>query len=573
MRRFKRLISRIFTGTTSWVGQIIASSIILAILIFIVVNFYIFSSIVNLDSFFYAFLLLSLLTDGLFTFSHLHRRRRAARKTSFNPQKLTVVIACYNGADVIEETIRNAAVHVPLDQIIVVSDASTDNTAEVVRATGARLIINQKNKQKVGSINAAMSYVKTPYVLILDDDTHIGKTFIPTSLLDDGYTAVAFNVMPITEKSLINELQRLEYRNSMQVGKHMRASAGAIGNVSGAIGLYRTKDLLRQVRLHSGQFAGEDEQRTLLAHMYGQGKGITYTDSLVLTKAPDTWRDLFKQRAFSWSASVPELFLLYWRVLFTPRFHYLLKAEKAYLIYIYLTDPLRILFLWTLIEQPQHMLITYGFYLLLNIIMWVRLGCKDSLRSVILMPIYALGLSICRFIGYFYWLKIKTIYLSRKLHRGAPDRKLLLEYALIFAVIISSWTVSVLHFRNEMHLFYAINTDTLTSNADAFNYTPTVSAAQMAAAASVNSPDGVAVFIEQGDSLRAVAHKAIDNYALLQPNVLSGVTDAQRYTMDMWLAGKLPADVIYQPNIAISVSKSTIAQAIATGKQGEVQPQ
>jgi len=542
------------------------SAVILGTLLFIVFNFYIFSSVVNLNSFFYAFLLLSLLTDGFFVLIHLPRRtNRGKQHTSFTKKKLSIVIASYNGADVIAETIKGARAHVPLENIIVVSDASTDKTAEIARKLGVRVIVNEKNLHKVSSINVGLGLVKTPYVLIMDDDTLIGDTFIPTSLLDDGYTAVAFNVMPVKENSLINDLQRFEYRTTMQVGKHMRAATGAIGNISGAIGLYRTVDLVRQIKLHSGQFAGEDEQRTLLAHMYGEGKGITYTDSLVLTKAPATYRDLFRQRAFSWSLSVPELFILYWRVLLSPRFHYLLKAEKAYLIYIYLTEPLRILFLWSLFIKPQHLVYTYGFYVLLNFLIWLRLGRKDSLRTIIMSPLYTLGLTVCRFIGYFYWLKIKTNYLWRKLHRNASDRALLFEYALVFMIIVGSWVISIQHFRSDMHLFYKIRNDNLTSNDSAFNYDSSSSMGSLIAS-TPSTTDGITVLVEQGDSTRAIAHKAVDKY--IAENLSMQPNDDERWRVDLFIASRLPTLGQWQPNLTMQIPKSVVVDALALYNKG-----
>src|SRR6202007_1364109 len=110
--------------------------------------------------------------------------------------------------------------------------------------------------------------------------------------------AVAFNVLPIRSETLINELQQFEYRQSMQLGKNVRAADGSIGNISGAIGLFKTADLIKQVTRHSGQFAGEDEQRTLLVHLFSEGKGITYTDTTVNTEAPATWLSLYRQRAY-----------------------------------------------------------------------------------------------------------------------------------------------------------------------------------------------------------------------------------------------------------------------------------
>lgn len=556
-----KVIARVFTKLVSWVHQVLASTVIVAILIFIVLNFYIFSSIVNLNTFFYAFLVLSLLTDGLFILSHLPRRTKPDKDgLAFTAKKLTVVIACKNGAEVIAETIKGAAVHVPPNQIIVVSDGSTDATAQIARDCGVQVIENKVNLHKVRSINLAMESVTTPYVLILDDDTLIGKTFIPTSLLDDGYTAVAFNVMPTKVRTLINELQQFEYRSTMQMSKHLRAKTGAIGNVSGAIGLYRSADLRRQIKLHSGQFAGEDEQRTLLAHMYGEGKGITYTDSLVETIAPATWLDLLKQRAFSWSLALPEQLVLYIRVILSPRYHYLLKAEKAYLVYVYLTEPLRILFFWALVLRPQHMAIAYVFYVALNFVVWLRLGRKDSFKAVLLSPIYALLLTACRMVGYFYWIKVKTKYLANRLHRHASERSLILEYTFTFAVIIASWAISLNHFRSEMHLFNKIRTDNLTDNEQAFNYTSTTSPVTSTIANTPVSGESITVLIESGDTPRALAHKALDKYIATE-NVI--VPDAQRWAVDMQVAANLPQSVTLQTNTALQVPKSTVTQAIA----------
>jgi glycosyltransferase involved in cell wall biosynthesis len=559
-----RLLKNAVVKTGYWIHQMFASSIIFAILIFIIVNFYVFSSIVNLNTFFFAFLLLSLLTDGFFILTHLPRRTKAQTNLSFSPKKLSVVIACYNGEDVIAETIKQAAKHVPKKQIIVVSDASTDRTNEIVKASGATLIVNKVNLNKVASVNVGIEAAKTPYVLILDDDTLIGDTFIPTSLLDDGYAGVAFNVMPTNGKTLINELQQLEYRSTMQLSKHLRAKTGAIGNISGAIGLYRTDDLKRQITMHSGQFAGEDEQRTLLAHIYSEGKGITYTDSLVLTIPPSTWRELFRQRAFSWSLSLPEQLPLYLRILFSPRYHYLLKAEKAYLIYIFVTEPLRILFLWTLVMKPQHLALAYGFYAILNVLIWARLGFKDTLRAVVLSPFYSLWLMLCRFIGYFYWLKVKGDYLVKRLHRHVVDRALLAEYALTFLIIASSWVLSIQHFRNEMHLFNKIRTENLDSKEQAFNYDPTYGSPLASSPVGANR---VSIIIEPGDTIRALAHKAVDKYATEHSDVrLPADTDA-RWRIDMQIAQHIPATAIQQPNTPLNILEGVIRQAITDETQ------
>lgn len=438
-----------------------------------------------------------------------------------------MVIACYNGEDVISETIEHVARHVPKDQILVVSDASTDRTAEVASIAGVRVIVNEKNQGKAFSINEGVSHVETPYVLILDDDVLIGKATIPTSLLDDGYTAVAFNVMPVKTETFVNALQMFEYRNSMHLGKNLRGSVGAIGNISGAIGLYRTADLVVQGRAHSGQFGGEDEQRTLLAHMYGTGKGVTYANELVQTHVPAHFHSLYRQRAYSWSLAAPEMFTFYWRILFSTDHHYLLKAEKAYYLYIYLTDPLRLLFLWALILRPRYLLVTFVFYLFVNLLVWFKTKRQDHFLVILAYPFYTLGLTLCRFIGNFYWFKVKATYFLKRLHRRVPERKLVREFAFILIIFLASWAISAYRFTGDVRLFNKIRSTRLEEEVQAFEYENTSEDSLIEASGlnlkvtTVRPLEGsfLSVELEKGDTARAIAHKAVSRFIESHPEL------------------------------------------------------
>jgi glycosyltransferase involved in cell wall biosynthesis len=389
-------------------------------------------------------LVLTLLTDGVYIYLHIFRRSVKHGKVSFDPTKLTIVIACYNGEKIIGETITQAMKHVPANQILVVSDASKDNTVEVAKSYGVRVHQNTRNVNKAFSISGVMHMVETPYVLVLDDDTLIGDTFIPTSLLDEGYAAVAFNVIPVETGTLVNRLQMFEYRKSMLMGKALRGSNGAVGNVSGAIGLYWTNDLQHQTTRHSGQFGGEDQQRTCLVHLHSHKKGVTYTNSTVRTMAPDTWRDWIKQRSVKWNLSTDELFVLYWRVLLSPRTHYLLKFEKVYQIYIFLTDPFRLLFLWLFLVQPQQSIATYFIYVYFGIILWIKTRSKDPIWVPFIFSFYSVMERMCRLYAQFHWFKVKHNYVFRqKFHQMVEHRKLLLEYSLVVMIITFSWIVAI----------------------------------------------------------------------------------------------------------------------------------
>jgi cellulose synthase/poly-beta-1,6-N-acetylglucosamine synthase-like glycosyltransferase len=559
-----------------WINHVTASAIILSILLFIIINFYIFASLVNFNRFFYIFLILSLLTDGLFMFIHLLRRETNHEKISLDPSKVSVVIACYNGEDVIGETVKQCLRHVPPGQIIVVSDASTDNTAEVARSYGVKVIVNKKNLHKAQSVHEGVKKVKTPYVLLLDDDVLIGKAVIPTSLLDEGYTAVAFNVMPAPADTLVNTIQRFEYRNSMNIGKSLRGTVGAVGNVSGAIGLYRTEDLLEQQTLHSGQFAGEDEQRTILSHMYGTGKGVTYTDETVLTLVPASFYALYRQRAYSWSLAVPELFTLYWRIILSPRYHFLLKAEKAYYLYIYLTDPLRLLFLWALVLRPQQLLMTYVLYLGLDILVWFKTKRRDHFFVVLLYPLYTLWLSACRFIGNFYWLKVKAHYLKQRLYKGIHRRKLLAEYSLVLGIFALAWGVSGLHFMNDMRIFNKIRGYKLEETTKPFSYDATaaqstVDVKQLSTIKLLPEAPAqgsyVSVPIEKGDTVRSIAYKAIDQYINGQPDFKD--TYPVRMKANEILSQSLTQNGMYiSPTSFALIQTTSLERALQTARAG-----
>ncbi len=410
-------------------------------------------------SFLVGVLFLSASTDGLFMLINLPRKKNTYDKLEFDPSKVTILIVCYNGEKIIGETIRQALTHVPKEQIIVVSDHSSDKTEEVAASFGVKVVRNERNVNKALSISFAAKHITTEYVLTLDDDTHISNTFIPTNLMEEGYSAVAFNVMPEGTNKLVNKLQVFEYRKSMILGKSLRASVGAISNISGAIGLFRTKDLVYQATRHSGQFGGEDQQRTMLVHLNKEkgSKGVAYVEATVYTEAPPTFKALFKQRAKSWNCSVHETLSLCFQIIFSTKTHILLKLERSYELFIFMTDPLRILYFGTAFIHPVNFVLLYGLYLTIDILAWFKMGRQDSFFIVLISPIYSVFLKTpARFIASFWWFKIKVDYLRKKLHLYVTDRRILLEYATTTMVVVSLWSLAILQSAGDIRTHLAI---------------------------------------------------------------------------------------------------------------------
>ncbi len=382
-----------------------------------------------------------LLSDGLYLIIHAFLRPHYYTGTECEPDHLTVVLSTHNAGQSIVRTIEGAQRHVPPDQILIVSDTSTDDTAEIATSLGVRVRENAVNLNKALTISRIAPEIATRYTLILDDDTYIGDATIPTSLLDDGYDAVAFNVMPERENTLVNKFQQYEYRKNMFLTKSLRAGSASVGNVSGAIGLYHTKDVQLQSAYHSGFFGGEDQERTTLTYLLGTGKGATYTDSIVLAEAPHTWWELFRQRGIKfgggWGAAHLNILFLYFRLLVSRRAKFALKFEKGYQVFITLTDPLRLVLFPLLLWDPAGFLIIYAAYAGLETILWCWTKRQDSFLIVILSPMYGIFNTIGRFVAFPFWVKNRCDFVVRKkFHRRVGKRNLVLEYGLIIFTMV-----------------------------------------------------------------------------------------------------------------------------------------
>lgn len=88
---------------------------------------------------------------------------------------VTAIIPAYNEEQTIANVVRCVANVEKIKKIIVVSDGSTDNTAEIARECGADVIELSENVGKGGAIKAGVNECGTEIILFLDADL-IGLT-------------------------------------------------------------------------------------------------------------------------------------------------------------------------------------------------------------------------------------------------------------------------------------------------------------------------------------------------------------------------------------------------------------
>lgn len=102
---------------------------------------------------------------------------------------VAIVIPAHNEELVIAGSIASAARLLPLDDVYVVSDASTDNTAVIAREAGANVVELSPNRGKAGALEAVIEHFhltdRYQAILFLDAD----------SQLDDNYLVEALRIL------------------------------------------------------------------------------------------------------------------------------------------------------------------------------------------------------------------------------------------------------------------------------------------------------------------------------------------------------------------------------------------
>jgi glycosyltransferase involved in cell wall biosynthesis len=366
---------------------------------------------VELSTYFWVFSLF-LLIDAIKVFVEIGNRP-VLRPFTTDLGKVTALIPTHNGRGVIRETIQDLlAIGLPRDQVLVIDDGSTDGTAEILKETGVRFY-SIPNMGKVSAINFGIHRVRTPYVLLLDDDTRVGGARIPTSLLDR-FDAVAFNVIPDRRDrhgprgtGLVACIQRYEYCKSMEIGRRFQDGTASISCISGAIGLFKKERLQAFHHRHTGVFQGEDLQRTII-ELLNDGN-VVFVDEAVWTVVPDRVRGLARQRVFYWYPAHYHMFFSYLRLLLKKGSPWRLRYEMLYNVFVVLSEPFR---LWSLVVILRHgiwpeFVFIYALYLLLELWPFVviqrKIGSGYKYVVFLIYPLFGLSNVVMRVLAWFVW--------------------------------------------------------------------------------------------------------------------------------------------------------------------------
>ncbi len=253
-------------------------------------------------------------------------KREAARTFAPGYQpSVSVIIAAYNEAKVINKTIATImSSDYPDIDILVVDDGSKDNTAEVVRAVyGSHprvSIIRKENGGKASALNLGIKQCRGEIIVALDADT----VFAPDTVAklvrhfhDPAVGAVSGNVKVGNRNNPLTIWQAIEYITSQNFDRRAFDLLNCITVVPGAVGAWR-KDAVILAGLYSSQTLAEDTDLTFKIRRLGY-RILTDNAALAYTEAPDTLRDLAKQR-FRWAFGTLQCLWKHRPVLLNPRY-------------------------------------------------------------------------------------------------------------------------------------------------------------------------------------------------------------------------------------------------------------
>lgn len=97
---------------------------------------------------------------------------------------ISIIIPNYNGRKVLEENLPSVISNAAGAEVIIVDDASTDDSVKYLRGNfkNIKLIVQKKNKGFAATVNNGVANAKGEYVLLLNSDVSPTPNFIPPLL-------------------------------------------------------------------------------------------------------------------------------------------------------------------------------------------------------------------------------------------------------------------------------------------------------------------------------------------------------------------------------------------------------
>jgi biofilm PGA synthesis N-glycosyltransferase PgaC len=240
------------------------------------------------------------------------------------PPKVSVLIPAYCEAKVIAETLEAAlAIDYPDFEVVVVDDASTDATRDIIAPYASRgqvrLIVKERNEGKAMAMNDALPCLNGEIVLIMDADAcpdpQILHWMVP-HFRSSRVAGVTGNPRVHNRTTFLAQLQVVEFTSIVSLLRRAQRIWGRILTMSGVVGAFR-RSALFDVGRYSPEMATEDIDMTW--KLQGALYDIRYEPrAIVWMKVPETLRGLVHQRR-RWALGLAQVLRRHARMLWSWR--------------------------------------------------------------------------------------------------------------------------------------------------------------------------------------------------------------------------------------------------------------
>lgn len=211
---------------------------------------------------------------------------------------VTIIVPAYNEEACIADTVNSLlSQSLAAEQIIVIDDGSTDNTAEICRALGVTVLTPPMNTgSKAAAQNYALKHIDTQYTLAIDADTVLQVDALEklyAAMNEPDVVAVCGFVIPQRVNTLWERGRYVEYLMAFTFYKEIQAYYEKPLISSGCFSLFRT-EYLNQIGGWSLRTMAEDMDLTWTA--YQLGKKIRFVpDAICYPIEPHNFHFMRKQ--------------------------------------------------------------------------------------------------------------------------------------------------------------------------------------------------------------------------------------------------------------------------------------
>jgi cellulose synthase/poly-beta-1,6-N-acetylglucosamine synthase-like glycosyltransferase len=231
------------------------------------------------------------------------------------PLPVTIIVPAFNEAASIADTVRSLlAQSRPAAEVIVADDCSTDDTAAIARACGARVITLPRNSgSKAGAQNHALAFVRTPLVMAIDADTTVAPDAVEklVAAMDDPATVAACGfVVPRRVRSVWERGRYVEYLFAFTFYKQVQEYYGVPLIASGCFSVYRTEEL-RALGGWPTRTLAEDMDLTW--SFYQAGHRVRFVPEAVCHPIEPRTFGLLRKQLRRWSHGFVQNVELHWR--------------------------------------------------------------------------------------------------------------------------------------------------------------------------------------------------------------------------------------------------------------------